>query len=183
MAPGGRRDRRRAERAESDRGGAAARYRMREKLLSFGDDYWIEDSEGRRAYRIDGKALRLRQTMDLLDAQGGHLCRVQTRVLQVRDTMVIEGPDGGRMATVHKAMVSPLRHRWKVDLTTGEDLSAQGNVVDHEYRIERDGHQVAEVSKRWFRFRDTYGIQISPGVDTPLILAVALAIDAMTHPD
>ena len=105
---------------------------MREKLLSFGDDYWIEDSEGRRAYRIDGKALRLRQTMDLLDAQGGHLCRVQTRVLQVRDTMVIEGPDGGRMATVHKAMVSPLRHRWKVDLTTGELLETRGIWVKPE---------------------------------------------------
>jgi hypothetical protein len=26
------------------------RYQMREKLLAIGDDYWIEDAEGRRAF-------------------------------------------------------------------------------------------------------------------------------------
>ena len=35
---------------------------MREKLLSIGDDFWIEDDGGNRAYRVDGKAARLRET-------------------------------------------------------------------------------------------------------------------------
>ena len=175
MAPGGGRD--------PDRGGTAAQYRMREKLVSFGDDYWIEDADGERAYHVDGKALRLRKTFDLLDLQGQRLCRAQTRVLHVRDTMAIEGPDGDRIATVHKALVSPLRHRWKVDVEGGADLSVQGNVVDHEYTVERDGRQIAEISKRWFRMRDTYAIQVTPGADTPLLLTVAVALDAMTHPN
>jgi uncharacterized protein YxjI len=29
---------------------AGARFQMREKLLSIGDDFWIEDDQGRRAY-------------------------------------------------------------------------------------------------------------------------------------
>jgi uncharacterized protein YxjI len=183
MTLGGRRDRRRAERRAFGRGGSATQYRMKEKLLSFGDDYWIENSDGDRVFRVDGKALRLRQTLDLHDARGTHLCRLQTRVLHLRDTMAVESPDGSRIATVHKALVSPLRHRWKVDVDDGEDLAVQGNVVDHEYTVERDGYKVAEVSKRWFRARDTYGIQVAADVDVPLVLAVAVALDSMAHPD
>ena len=67
------------------------------------------------------------------------------------------------------------------DVKDGDDLEAKGNIVDHEYTIERDGDDVAEVSKRWFRVRDTYGIEISPDVDPGLILAVTVCIDQMTH--
>ena len=37
----------------------------------------------------------------------------------------------------------------------GEDMEAKGNIVDHEFKIERDGDKIAEISKRWFRVRDT----------------------------
>ena len=55
----------------------------------------------------------------------------------------------------------------------------QGNIVDHEYEIEADGTKVAEISKRWFRVRDTYGIEIAPGQNDVVVLAVAVAVDAM----
>ena len=52
-----------------DQGGdGPERYKMREKLLSFGDDFWIEDERGRRAYFVDGKAVRVRQTLVFKDA-------------------------------------------------------------------------------------------------------------------
>ena len=60
-------------------------------------------------------------------------------------------------------------------------MEAQGNIVDHEYKIERDGDQVAEVSKRWFRVRDTYGIEVAAGQDDALILAVTVCIDQMAR--
>lgn len=178
---GHRREQRREERREFGPAGSAERFQMRQKLVSFGDDYWIENGAGDRAFRVDGKAMRLRNTLDLEDAHGTKLCRIQTRVLHLRDSMAIEDPDGGRVALVHKALVSPLRERWKVDVENGEDLEIQGNVVDHEYEIEADGRKIAEISKRWFRVRDTYGVQITPGADVPLLLAVTVAVDTMAH--
>jgi uncharacterized protein YxjI len=80
-------------------------------------------------------------------------------------------------------MITPLRERWVVNVEGGEDLHAQGNFVDHEYTIERDGDKVAEVSKRWFRVRDTYGVEVSPGENDVLILATTAVIDSMAHPD
>ena len=177
-----RRDERRNERDTFGRGGTAARYQMRQKLLSIGDDYWIENGDGERVYRVDGKAVRLRDTLDLEDANGNKLCRIQTRVLHLRDSMAIEDPGGERLALVHKALVSPLRERWKVDRPEGDDWSVQGNIVDHEYEIEADGRKIAEVSKKWFRARDTYGVEIAPDEEPTLVLAVTVAVDSMAHP-
>jgi uncharacterized protein YxjI len=84
------------------------------------------------------------------------------------------------VATVKKAMITPLRDRFSIGVEDGEDMEAKGNVVDHEYKIERGGDKVAEVSKRWFRIRDTYGIEIAPDEDDALILAVTVCIDQMT---
>ena len=177
-----RREQRREERREFGARGSAERFQMRQRLVSFGDDYWIENSEGERVVRVNGKALRLRKTLDLEGLDGTPLCRIQSRVMHIRDTMTIEHPDGSELATVHKALITPLRERWKVDVEDGEDLDVKGNIVDHEYELERNGHKVAEVSKKWFRVRDTYGIQIAPDADVLLVLAVGVALDVMTHP-
>ena len=154
------------------------RYQMREQLLSIGDDYWIEDETGRRAFKVDGKAVRVRDTFVLRDTSGQEVAKIQERKLRVRDTMEIEQPGGN--ATVHKALIG-LRDRLKIDVDGGPDLSAHGNLVDHEYEIERDGDTVATVSKKWFRIRDTYGVEIMPDQDEARILAIVVCIDAMTH--
>ena len=158
-------------------GPVAQRYQMREKLLSIGDDYWIENASGERAFKVDGKAVRLRDTFELRDASGAEVAKIQERKLRVRDSMKIESAAGD--ATVHKALVG-IRDRFTIDVDGGKDMKAHGNIVDHEYKIERDGDVVAEVSKKWFRVRDTYGVEIHPGQDDAMILAITVCIDAMT---
>ena len=162
------------------RGDGGTKYRMREKMFAIGDDYWIEDEGGDRAYKVDGKALRIRDTLVIEDPSGSELFTVQEKKLHIRDTMEIER-GGHTVATIKKALITPLRERFSIEVEDGDDLEAKGNVTDHEYKIERDGDKVAEVSKRWFRIRDTYGIEVSPGQDDGLILAVAVCIDRMTR--
>jgi uncharacterized protein YxjI len=159
---------------------STTRYRMQEKLFAIGDDFWIENQEGRRAFRVNGKALRIRDTLMLETTNGEELFSVQSKMLHVRDTMNIER-GGRKVASVKKALVSPLRDRFSIDVEDGEDMEAKGNIVDHEYKIERDGDQVAEVSRRWFRVRDTYGVEIEPGQDDALVLTLVICIDQMTH--
>jgi uncharacterized protein YxjI len=154
------------------------RYQLREKLLSIGDDYWIENEAGQRAFKVDGKAVRLRDTFVLEDASGREVAKIQQRVLSVRDTMKIERAAGD--ATVRKALIG-IRDRFKIEVDGGADLDAHGNILDHEYKIECDGDEVASVSKKWFRLRDTYGVEIQPGQDDALILAITVCVDALTH--
>ena len=157
-----------------------AKYRMREKMFSIGDDYWIETDSGERAFKVDGKALRIRDTLALETPAGDEVFTIQEKKLSIRDKMEIER-GGTTVATVKKALVSPLRDRFSIEVEGGEDMEAKGNIVDHEYKIERDGHQIAEISKRWFRVRDTYGIEVAPGENDGLILAAAICIDEMAR--
>jgi len=159
---------------------SASRFQMRQKMLSIGDDYWIETDDGARAYKVDGKALRIRSTFVLEDATGQEVAKLQERKLSIRDKMEIER-GGHPVATVHKRLIG-IRDRFVIDMEHGPEMLAKGNLVDHEYEIERDGDTVATVSKKWFRVRDTYGVEIAPDEDEALVLAVTVCIDAMSHP-
>lgn len=169
---------RRAERREDK-----VHYRMRQKLVAIGDDSWIEDDQGNRVYKVNGKVLRVRDTIIFEDANGRELLKLQQRVARVRDTMAIEDPNGNNVATVKKAMIAPLRERWTVKIGDGPDLKVQGNILDHEYTIENDSEKIAEVSKRWFRIADTYGVEVDADVDPVIVLAVTAVIDSMTDED
>ena len=83
---------------------------------------------------------------------------------------------------MHKALVG-IRDRFAIDVERGADMKAKGNVVDHEYEIERDGDTVASISKKWFRVRDSYGVDVAAGEDVPFILAITVAIDSLTTRD
>ena len=151
---------------------------MREKLLSIGDDYWIESESGERAFKVNGKAVRLRDTFVLEDSAGEEVAKIKERILSVRDAMEIERAAGN--ATVRKALIG-LRDRFKIEVDGGADMTAHGNLLDHEYEIESDGNEVASVSKKWFRVRESYGVEIEPGQDDALILAITVCIDALTR--
>jgi uncharacterized protein YxjI len=177
----GRREERREDRQLGRPGGGGNHYQMRQKMVAIGDDFWIENDRGEKVYKVDGKALRVRQTLILEDAHGKELYKIQERMLRVKDSMEVEDSNGGQVAMVKKAMITPIRERWVVKIKNGPDLDVQGNILDHEYSIGEGRDKVAEVSKKWFRVRDTYGVSIDPGQDDALILAVAVCIDEMAH--
>jgi uncharacterized protein YxjI len=175
------RDRRQDDRLPGRPGGGGNRYQMRQKMVAIGDDFWIENERGQKVFKVNGKALRVRQTLILEDAHGNELCKIQERMLRVKDTMEIEGPHGEQFAMVKKALITPLRERWVVKVKNGPDLEVHGNILDHEYSIGEGRDRVAEVSKKWFRLRDSYGVSIDSGQDDALILAVTVCIDEMAH--
>jgi uncharacterized protein YxjI len=177
----GRRQERQEDRQTFGRGGNANRYQMRQRMVSIGDDFWIENEAGAKVYRVDGKALRVRQMLIFEDAQGNELAKIQERMLHVKDTMEIEGPHGESLAVVKKALITPLRERFTAKIKNGPDLEVQGNLLDHEYTIGEGRDKVAEVSKKWFRLRDSYGVEIEPGQDDIVILAITVVVDELAH--
>ena len=176
-----RREERREDRGLGRRGDDKNRFVMREKLVSIGDDFWIEDAHGQKAFKVDGKALRIRQTLKFEDAHGREIYKIQEKMMRIKDSMEVEDANGNRVAMVKKALISPIRDRFTVNLKDGPDLDVKGNILDHEYHIGEGRDKVAEVSKKWFRIRDSYGVEVEPGQDDLLILAVTVCIDQMAH--
>ena len=159
------------------------KYKIRQNMISIGDDFWIENEDGQKVFKIDGKVLRIRKTLVFEDAKGKKLAQIQERLLTIKDTMVIEDADGKDIATIKKALIAPFRDKWDVKVKNGPDLDVQGNILDHEYTIKQGREKVAEISKKWFRLTDTYGVEIEDGQNDILILAVAIAVDMMAHGD
>jgi len=151
------------------------RYRMIEKLASIGDDFFIQNDQGQRVVKVDGKALRMHDLVVFRDMQGNEICKILHRSARTRDAMEVQNPQGQCVALIKRSMITPLRDRFVVKIGSGVDLDVQGNILSHEYRI----GNIAAVSRMWFRLRDSYGVEVAPGQSDAVILAVTVCIDQM----
>jgi uncharacterized protein YxjI len=158
------------------------RYVMKQKLLSWGDDFYIKDENERDVYFVDGKAFSFGDQLSFKDLEGHELAFIKQRLLAWGKTYEIVR-DGAIAAVVKKELFALLHHRFTVDVPGPDDLEAEGDFLDHEYAFRRGGHVVATVSKRWFSWTDTYGVEIAEGEDPVLILASAVVVDQACHPD
>ncbi|MGN9820011.1 LURP-one-related/scramblase family protein [Streptomyces sp. SD11] len=152
------------------------KFLVRDRLLGIGDDYWIEDEQGRKAYLVDGKAMRLRDTFELKDRQGHALIDIHKKMLALRDTMVVER-DGEPLATIRRKRLSLLRNHYRVALAEGTELDVSGKILDREFVVEYDGEPLALISRRWLRVRETYGVEVvRDDADPALLIAVAVCV-------
>ncbi len=156
------------------------RFKLRQRLLSLGEDYDIEDADGHNVFHVDGKVFRIRETFVIEDRHGQEVATIKQKLLAFRKTMTIERGET-TIATIRKALFAPFGDKFAIELADGTEIHMHGDIFAHEYQIQRGEQTVAEISKRWFAFTDTYGITIAPGEDEGLILAVAVAIDEMAH--
>ncbi|MFF1354903.1 LURP-one-related/scramblase family protein [Streptomyces sp. NPDC058297] len=152
------------------------RYEVRERLFAVGEDYWIEDEQGHKAFLVDGKAMRLRDTFQLKGPDGRVLIDIHEKMFALRDTMVIERGDEA-LAKIKRKRLSLLRNHYRVELIDGTELDVSGKILDREFVVEYDGEMLAHISRRWLRVRDTYGVDvIREDADPALIIAVAVCV-------
>ncbi|MER6125005.1 LURP-one-related family protein [Streptomyces sp. NPDC001795] len=152
------------------------RFLVRDRLLGFGDDYWIEDQNGNKVFLVDGKAMRLRDTFELKDAHGRVLIDIHQKMFALRDTMIIER-DGDPLATIKRKRLSLLRNHYRVSLVDGTELDVSGKILDREFAVDYDGELLAQISRRWLHIRETYGVDIvRDDADPALLIAVAVCV-------
>ncbi|MFE1289524.1 LURP-one-related/scramblase family protein [Streptomyces sp. NPDC058751] len=152
------------------------RYLVRDRLLGFGDDYWIEDDHGDRVFLVDGKAMRLRDTFQLKDTGGRVLIDIHKKMFALHDTMIIER-DGDPLATIKRKRWSLLRNHYRVSLVDGTELDVSGKILDREFAVDHDGELLARISRRWLRLRDTYGVDVvREDADPALLIAVTVCV-------
>ena len=156
------------------------RYVMRQKLLSFGDDFTIKDESGADRFFVDGKVFAIGDKLSFQDMSGNELARIEQKVLSLVKTYRIYR-DGRLAATVKKKPFTFFRDVFELEDAAPGDLDAEGDFFDREYAFTRDGRTVAVVSKRFFSWTDTYGVEIADGEDDVLILAATVVIDQCSH--
>ncbi|MEU6735419.1 LURP-one-related/scramblase family protein [Streptomyces physcomitrii] len=154
----------------------SGKYLVRDRLLGIGEDYWIEDEHGAKVFLVDGKAMRLRDTFELKDTGGNVLIDIHQKMFALRDTMVISR-DGEDLATIKRKRLSLLRNHYRVSLADGTELDVSGKILDREFAVEYDGELLADISRRWLRVRETYGVEVvREDADPALLIAVAVCV-------
>lgn len=159
-----------------------ARYRMQQKWFSLGDDFSIKDEAGNEAFCVDGRAFSWGSKLSVEDSSGREVAFIAQTLLAWGPTYEIRR-EGVTAAIVKKHLWTLFQARFSVDVPGPGDLEATGDFLDHEYSITRGEGVVATVSKRWFSWTDTYGIDVAHGEDDVLVLCVAIVIDLCCHGD
>jgi uncharacterized protein YxjI len=156
------------------------RFLMRQKWLSLGDDFYIQDEAGRDVFRVDGKAFCFGDQLSFQDLAGNELAFIKQRLLSWGPTYEIYR-SGQLQAVVTRELFSFFTCKFAADVAGPDDLAAEGDFLDQEYVFNRGSCQVAAVSKQWFSWTDTYGVDIAEGEDDLLILAATVVIDMACH--
>jgi uncharacterized protein YxjI len=112
----------------------------------------------------------------IANPDGQEVATIEWHLVSLRPTYAVT-IGGEKAADVRKHLFTPFRDKFTIDIPGPGDLEVTGHLLDHEFTIERDGDQVAAVSKRWFSLRDTYGVEVADGEDDLLVLASVLAVE------
>jgi uncharacterized protein YxjI len=158
------------------------RYMMKQKLFCWGDDFTIKNGTGEDVFFVDGKAFSFGEKLSIQDMQKNELAFIRQKLLTWGPTYEITR-NGVVAAVVKKHLFTLFRCTFTVDVPGPDDIEAQGSFLDMEYTFTRAGQTIAEVSKRWFSFTDSYGVDIHDGEDDVLILASTVVIDMICHGD
>ena len=156
------------------------RYVMKQKLFAWGDDFVIRDADEAACFLVDGKAFSLGNKLSFQDMDGRELAFIQQKLLAWGPTYEVYR-DGRLTAVVKKELFTFFKCRFSVDVPGPDDLEVEGDFMDREYSFLRGAAAVAAVSKQWFRWADTYGVDIADGEDDVLILASTVVIDLVCH--
>jgi len=154
-------------------------YVIRERMFRMGEDSDITDEAGQPVLHVDGKVMSLHNRLVLQDPSGREAGHVHRKLAALRPTyqITIGGTD---VAEVRKHLFTPLGERFTIDVHGAAEMEINGDLLSHEFTIDRDGQTVAAISKRWLTMTTSYAVDVAPGEDDVLILASVLALDLAT---
>src|SRR5215831_16230212 len=151
-------------------------YVIRERMFRLGEDSDITDEAGRPVLQVDGKVLSLHNRLVLRDPAGREVGQLHRKLAALRPAYEIT-LGGKNVAEVRRHLFTPFGERFTIDVPGPSDMEISGDLLSHEFTIDRDGHTVATVSKRWLSVTASYAVDAAPGEDDVLILASVFALD------
>jgi uncharacterized protein YxjI len=156
------------------------RYRLMQNLASIPDAIIVQTDEGTVAFRIESTRRDMMDMLVIRDMVGRVRCMLPGPQSGPAATDILGG-DGRSLARVTRTQISAVRDRFEVDILTGDFWIVIGDVGSREFTLDSPNGRVAEVSRRWFLLPDTFGVEVVPGQDDALVIAVAATIDRLAH--
>lgn len=165
------------------------KYMLKQRLMAFGDDFDVYDENGRKAYYFDSKIGGFRPRIIVQDATGRQIGLIKKKLFTFRPTYLVYR-DSDLVAEISQKLfsfrksfvVKPVSAAASKEVNSAELITVTGSFVEHSYYFYRARQQIAQVSKKWFTAKDTYGVDIDKGDDAFLVLSAAVIVDILCHP-
>ncbi len=155
------------------------RYRIIEDLANLSGDYLVLNDTGVHEFKINGTALFDEDLIRLEDIGGTLLCQSSAHMARKQNILTISNRTGEVIGSVQRHPVSPLRDRFSLEIGNAPELSTEGDVSSLEFWIVNADGTVAEISRRWFRARNSFGVAIGPGQPVAVLLTGVIIIVQM----
>ena len=150
-------------------------YQITKRLFLLGDKYDILDGNNTPVYHVQGKIFSIGNKLSLLDNTGAEIARIEQRVMSLVSEYDIY-QNGQIAVVVKKKLFSLLVTRFTIE-GPGGNYEMQGDWLNWNYTITQNGQTVAQISRQLALFQDRYGMEIQPGADAPLLLAIGIVMD------
>jgi len=152
------------------------RYLVRDRMLAFHEEAWIETEHREKLFKVNRKLLRLRTTFDLVDTRGNQVASIVKKAVTLHHTLLIR-QNGEEVGRISKRTIRIFGDRFKVSLRDGRRLRVAGNLWDREFDIADGDTTLAHVSRRWFSIRDAYAVDVMHEPDALLLITLAVCVD------
>ncbi len=147
---------------------------IKQKIFSLGEKFSVKDEYGRDRYFVEGEFFSIPKRFRIYDAGGRERLTIQSKMFTFMPCYEILR--GGTVAAEIVKEFSFFCPKYRID---GSPFSVEGDFFDHDYTILRDGRAVAEISKEWFTWGDSYMLNNMQNEDEELLLAILIVIDCV----
>jgi uncharacterized protein YxjI len=154
------------------------RYKIRQRIFSFGDNFIIRDEYDKARFEVRGRVFSFGDKLKIYDMVDNELVYIEQEMFHLlpRYNIYLEGS----FAASVKKELSFFRPSFIIESSMG-NYTIDGDIFAHEFEVLKDGRQVAYVSKGWFTLSDSYGADIADGENQAFMLAMVIVIDQILY--
>ncbi|SHK24477.1 LURP-one-related/scramblase family protein [Paramaledivibacter caminithermalis] len=154
------------------------KYMIKQKIFSLRTGFNIKNEFEEDIYSVKGEVFSLGKKLRLYDIEGKELVYIEQELFNFLPVYKIY-IDGKIIAKIKKKFTL-FRTELSIE-SNGKEYTLEGDFLAHEYRILSQDRVIANISKEWFSFGDTYGVEISDAESHPFILALVIVLDQACH--
>ena len=154
-------------------------FKIKEKFWTIGAKFTITDRNDIPKFQVVGEAFSWGDKLSFQDMNENEVGFINQRLMSWMPTYEIS--IGGEPFAVLKKEFSWFKQKFVLDVPGPNDYTIDGSFWRHDFVFTRAGKTVAKANKDYWKWTDSYGVEIGSRENVVAILASCIAIDQINH--
>ncbi len=156
------------------------RYVVRQKILSFNDDYIICDEDCIPRFKVVGSFFTIGDKLQLIDLDTGKVVHIRQKLFKL--FAEYHFAVDGKLEAIFKRKFKILGTKFRISTASGDEFVTKGGILNYDFSIRKGNTEVCKISKKILALSDSYNVEIHvPKTDHVLVMAICIVIDQVVH--